>query len=246
MLKFHERGGSVLCMGRIDPIQERQRLAQFYAAMSNLELIEVGEDPELLTEWALEALKEEMSKRGLEWGPNTKLPPKAGTVVLLRSYGDRMSAILDRSVLQSAGIESFFSNENVASLGGLQTWIPEQEIKLMVRGEDLEAARQSLERREVLPVAENSELQESGKSSEPIVLRRYRDMPGAFVAKSILDAAGIECYLQDDNVVRMDWLWSNAMGGIKLIVREEDAEEAENILSQGPVPEQTDGSREDS
>jgi len=71
-------------------------------------------------------------------------------------------------------------------------------------------------------------------------------MPGAFVAKSILDAAGIECYLQDDNVVRMDWLWSNAMGGIKLIVREKDAEEAEKVLSQGPLLEQTEGSREDS
>ena len=139
-----------------------------------------------------------------------------------------------------------FNNENVASLGGLQTWIPEQEIKLMVRGEDAEAAREILERQEVLPIAENSKLVESGTSSKPVVLRRYRDMPEAFVAKSILDAAGIENYLQDDNVVRMDWLWSNAMGGIKLIVREKDGEEAEKILSQGPVPEQTDGSREDS
>jgi len=63
--------------------------------------------------------------------------------------------------------------------------------------------------------------------NQPVVLRRYRDMPQAVVEKSVLEDAGIECFLQDDNVVRMDWLWSNAMGGIKLVVRKRDAEEAE-------------------
>jgi len=66
-------------------------------------------------------------------------------------------------------------------------------------------------------------------------------MPAAFVEKSVLEDAGIECYLQDDNVVRMDWLWSNAMGGIKLIVREKDAGDAEKILSQEPPSEQAGG-----
>jgi len=76
--------------------------------------------------------------------------------------------------------------------------------------------------------------------NRPVVLRRYRDMPAAFVEKSVLDAAGIDCFLQDDNVVRMDWLWSNAMGGIKLMVREKDAEEAERLLNQEPPKEQPD------
>ena len=67
---------------------------------------------------------------------------------------------------------------------------------------------------------------------EPVVLRHYRDMPEAFVDKSILDSAGIRCYLQDSNVVRMDWLWSNAMGGIKLIVGALDREDAEKLLSE--------------
>lgn len=73
--------------------------------------------------------------------------------------------------------------------------------------------------------------------NRPVVLRRYRDMPQAFVEKSVLEDAGIECFLQDDNVVRMDWLWSNAMGGIKLLVREKDAEEALKLLSQSPPDE---------
>jgi hypothetical protein len=62
----------------------------------------------------------------------------------LRSYGSRMPALLDRSALESAGIESFFSNENVASLGGLQVWIPEQEIRLLVREKDAEEAKKIL------------------------------------------------------------------------------------------------------
>jgi hypothetical protein len=39
-----------------------------------------------------------------------------------------------------------------------------------------------------------------------------------------------------DNTVRMDWLWSNAIGGVKLLVREEDAPEAFSLLDQ-PIPE---------
>jgi hypothetical protein len=38
--------------------------------------------------------------------------------------------------------------------------------------------------------------------------------------------------------VRIDWLWSNAMGGIKLILREKDAQEAVVIFSPKPVEEQ--------
>jgi hypothetical protein len=232
-------------MTKIDPVHERQRLAQFYAAMSDLELFNLGEDPESLTEWAREALKEEMSKRQLEWTTNTNSARKEDTIVQLRSYGDRISALLDRSLLQSAGIDTFFSNENVASLGGLQTWIPEQEIRLMIRGEDVEAAVQILKQQSTLQPPENSKLEESGTFNTPVVLRKYRDMPEAFVAKSILDAAGIESFLQDDNVVRMDWLWSNAMGGIKLIVREKDVEDAEKILGQGSVSEQAGGVEEE-
>jgi hypothetical protein len=75
--------------------------------------------------------------------------------------------------------------------------------------------------------------------NRPVVLRRYRDMPAAFVEKSVLDAVGIPCFLQDDNVVRMDWLWSNALGGIKLMVREKDAPEAERMLSERPSIEES-------
>jgi hypothetical protein len=58
----------------------------------------------------------------------------------------------------------------------------------------------------------------------PVVLRRYRDLPDALLAKSILDSASIECFLIDENTIRMDWLWSTLLGGVKLWVREKDAD----------------------
>jgi hypothetical protein len=71
------------------------------------------------------------------------------------------------------------------------------------------------------------------------VVRRFRDLPEALLAKGSLDSAGIDCALVDDNVVRMDWLWSNGMGGIKLQVDAADAAAAEAILAQ-PIPENFD------
>jgi Putative prokaryotic signal transducing protein len=159
-------------MTKIDPEKERQRLTILYAGMSDLELRKVGEKPESLTDWAFEALREEMNKRGLDWsGKNMPLPSQ------------------------------------------------------MVRSKAID----------------DSELR-------PIVLRRYRDMPEAFVAKSLLEDAGIECFLQDDNVVRMDWFWSDAIGGIKLVVRQKDAEESERLLSEaaGNAGQGGETSKEDS
>jgi hypothetical protein len=72
--------------------------------------------------------------------------------------------------------------------------------------------------------------------NETITLRKYRDLPEALLAKSSLNSAGIEAYLVDDNMVRMDWFWSNLLGGIKLKVRPEDEQAANEILSQ-PIPE---------
>jgi hypothetical protein len=66
-----------------------------------------------------------------------------------------------------------------------------------------------------------------------VVVRHIRDMPEALLSKSILESAGIECYLGDVGVIRMDWLWSNAVGGLKIWVRQEDAESALELLNQG-------------
>lgn len=69
-----------------------------------------------------------------------------------------------------------------------------------------------------------------------LVLRQVRDLPEALLFKTILDSAGIDCLLGDENTIRMDWLWSNLLGGIKLWVRKADADAASSLLEQR-VPE---------
>ena len=65
---------------------------------------------------------------------------------------------------------------------------------------------------------------------------RYRDSGEAMIAKSMLDSAGIECLLGDENLVRIDWFLAD---GIKLMVREEDADTARKLLEEN-VPEKFD------
>lgn len=73
-----------------------------------------------------------------------------------------------------------------------------------------------------------------------VLLRRSRDLPDAFLFQSILDSAEIECFLADENTIRMNWFWSNLLGGIKLFVRAADAGAALALLDQ-PVVESFEG-----
>ncbi|PYX34155.1 MAG: hypothetical protein DMG80_03220 [Acidobacteria bacterium] len=75
--------------------------------------------------------------------------------------------------------------------------------------------------------------------NEAVTVRKFRDLPEALLAKGSLESAGIEAYLVDDNMVRIYWLWSNLLGGIKLAVRPADIEAATEILDQ-PIPETID------
>jgi putative signal transducing protein len=70
-----------------------------------------------------------------------------------------------------------------------------------------------------------------------VVLRQFRDLPEALLAKGSLESAGIESFLVDDNMVRMDWFISNLVGGVKLCVRPEDADEAHELLEQPLHPD---------
>jgi hypothetical protein len=54
----------------------------------------------------------------------------------------------------------------------------------------------------------------------------------AEVARNVLEDAGIQAVIADSEIVAMDWLISNAVGGIKVQVREEDAERAAAVLDE--------------
>lgn len=137
-------------MDRSDPEEERKRLVDLYAAMSDGELESIAQDAHELTDIARQALQEERDRR-------------------------RLDSPIDE--------------------GGA--------------GANNEAAWEDL-----------------------VVLKQFRDLPEALLAKGSLESAGIEAFLGDDNMVRMDWFISNLVGGIKLCVRPEDADAAFELLGQ--------------
>jgi hypothetical protein len=137
-----------------DPEEERLRLAELYASMTEGELRKIADDPKSLTEPASEALSSEFARRALD--VNLEIPQPEPV-----------------------------SHPEIPDL---------------------------------------------------VILRHFRDLPDALIAKGGIESAGIECFFDDDNIVRMDWFISNAVGGIKLLVRPQDATAANEILEHG-VPE---------
>jgi hypothetical protein len=65
-----------------------------------------------------------------------------------------------------------------------------------------------------------------------VTIRQFRDLPEALLAKGSLESSGIECFLADENLVRLDWFISNFIGGIKLKVRAPDVSNAQKLLDE--------------
>jgi hypothetical protein len=108
-------------MTTTNPEHERQRLAQVYAGMADGELEELAEDPASLTEPARQALKDEMSRRGLTValpGPTPEAPeqaseqePAAPEPVLGESYDQPFSSVHDNSA-EPVALEPVFETYN--------------------------------------------------------------------------------------------------------------------------------------
>jgi hypothetical protein len=99
-----------------------------------------------------------------------------------------------------------------------------------------QALHAELNRREITTGGEPAAVTEEKGWEDLVIVREFRDLPEALLAKGSLESAGIECFLGDDNMVRMDWFLSNLVGGIKLSVRPQDADAAVELLGQ-PLPE---------
>jgi len=137
-------------VSNLEAQNERRRLAENYAGMTEGELQRLARHSDSLTEAAWEALEDEFDRRHLEW-PEEETP------------------------------------------------VPWEEIELR----------------------------------KLVTIRQFRDLPEALLAKGSLESAGIECFLADENLVRLDWFISNFIGGIKLSVKAQDVENAKNILDDG-------------
>jgi hypothetical protein len=64
-----------------------------------------------------------------------------------------------------------------------------------------------------------------------VVISSYDNYVPAHIAMGRLEEEGINCWLQDEYTVTIDPLLSNAVGGIKLMVAETQAERALEILN---------------
>lgn len=86
-------------------------------------------------------------------------------------------------------------------------------------------------------LSDQDKSQDEAAEPEPMVtIRSFGDVMQAWLAKSNLESAAIECRLVDDEMVRLHWGIVNVLGGVKLQVKPEDAEVALELLEQ-PVPE---------
>ncbi len=107
-------------------------------------------------------------------------------------------------------------------------------LELASSGDELvpeaEAALEAELKRRNLDVPHSSE--SVTEHRDLVLIDRFRDLTAAQLAQGALESAGIDAVLRDENVVRLDWFYSNAIGGIRLEVDRENAEAAAEILNQ--------------
>jgi hypothetical protein len=72
-----------------------------------------------------------------------------------------------------------------------------------------------------------------------IVVRAFSHLHEADLACSALQAAGIHATLVDDHIVAANWLYSNVVGGVKVLVAVDDAAAAQAVLA---IPAEIEGS----
>lgn len=65
-----------------------------------------------------------------------------------------------------------------------------------------------------------------------VVIASYSYPHEAQIAKSQLEAAGIIVRIENEHTINMYWLYSNALGGVRLLVLQQFAEEAYALIHQ--------------
>lgn len=59
----------------------------------------------------------------------------------------------------------------------------------------------------------------------------FRDTHQAYLVKGQLEAEGIPAFIADENLVSINWMYSNAIGGVKVKVPENVLEQARDIIA---------------
>lgn len=68
--------------------------------------------------------------------------------------------------------------------------------------------------------------------SNLVTIMTYDNYMTAHIVKARLANRGVEAFIKDEQTLTMNWLWNNALGGMKLQVKEEDATLALKILEE--------------
>ena len=135
-----------------DPERERHRLMDVYSRMADGEIEEIAEDEASLTGVALQVLRDEIARRGLDHllSDQDKSQDEAADatepepMVTIRSFGDVMQAWLAKSNLESSAIECRLVDDNMVRLHwGIVNVLGG--VKLQVKREDAEVALELLE-----------------------------------------------------------------------------------------------------
>lgn len=58
----------------------------------------------------------------------------------------------------------------------------------------------------------------------------------AHLLRMRLEAGGVPAFVADENIVQMQWLFSNAVGGVRVQIDSENAAAAREILDEPPGP----------
>ena len=65
-----------------------------------------------------------------------------------------------------------------------------------------------------------------------VTVSRYSFPYEAHLARALLESEGIPAFVADEHTINMQWLYSDAMGGVRLQVPEDWAQQAWDILSE--------------
>ena len=129
-----------------------------------------------------------------------------------------------------------------ARLSDLYSQMADEELdKLLQSSNELTETARDVLKAEIEKRGGHVEYSTVHPDSEPahpqlVTIARFRDLPEAMLARGRLQSAGIDAFLADENYIRMDWFMSNMIGNMRLQVREDDADSAQEILGQ-QVPE---------
>lgn len=75
----------------------------------------------------------------------------------------------------------------------------------------------------------------SSQQENIIVLGSYYEPVAAHLARTKLEAAGIPCFLTNENLASLNRMYSPVAGGVRLHVYQRDAAQATEVLREPPV-----------